>query len=660
MAFLDKQITEDFQYDLSLNNNTTGFTVTDISYDISVNDIPFVVSPSRDNPYTRETAPYRRDQVDTSPEPGEQSLVGWWLRSQTSWHNGAGITYYDPGTDFEHVSHRFYDSRGVDIWTIGEASLLKDTAEIFTSVYTTEAAVGNDETNDVLVLSNSNGEIKKLTPSADAVVTPVNIYGSLKTGHTSANPFLSVTTDGSHYYASCNVAIHVGNLNGSGADTTPIRHASATANVNMKYLGSNVYFGSGPDLYVMTRSDLAGDINHNSGTTTMPTNTTKHIDDNWYWSSFTLGNQGVYASGYSRSIGEIWFIPFDATTLLPNATKAYCVSQFPKGEKINAIEFYLGYLAIGTNKGLRIGQVNPGDGSLVYGPLLWDEGYAVNGLATKDSYVYAATTATSYVTGVTSNAILKKVDLGNPLGNGEFAYANDLEYQSTYNSEAKEVHNVNDRLIIVNSGNSTYEVQIEKVSNQRTTGWLQTGKIRYGTSEPKFFKYLNIRGSVTGNDSILLETVSEDNKFYSISVFNSTIINETIGLQYPTTSQEFISLKFTLNNASPLNTFPKLESYQLKAIPASRRQKLITYPLSCYDMEMDKYNVNFGYRGRANEVISTLEELEANGNFVNLQDFRTGEKYTGIIEKVEFNNVVPPDRDSPNYGGKLTITVRKL
>lgn len=656
-------ITEDFQYDLGINSTVNDFQLTDISYDISINNIPFILSASRDNPYIRETAQYRRDQLDTSPEPGEQSLIGWWLRSQTSWHNGAGITYYDPGSDFEHVNHRFYDSRGVDVWTVGEAKLLKDTVEVYTSNYTVKASSAHDGTNPCLVLANSNGELLKAVPSNDSTITPTNIYGSLATGHTSSNPFYAVTTDGKRYYAVCNAGLHVGNINGTGSDIF-VQKFSANINKSTIDCGGNfVYLADGRNMYVLAASDLTTGIDHTSGATISITNTRQHIDSGWHWTSFAIGNLAVYASGHSNDTSEIWAIPFNTTTLVPDATKAYMVAQMPMGERVNKIEFYLGYLAIGTDKGMRIAEVNPNDGSVNYGALLWDDAYPVNWFTVKNNYIYAATSvASNYNGGVDYNAVLKRVDLGNPLGNGDFAYANDLEYQSTYNSTAKEVYNVGDRLVIVNSidSGSGYELQIESKTNYRASGYLQTGKIRYGTSEPKFFKYLDVKGKVTDSDFISVSTVDFNNNEYSITSLDTVTLNSSFALQYPLNSQEHISLKFTFTNSAPTTAIPVLESYQLKAIPASRRQRIFEYPLSCFDNEIDKNNMSFGYNGRAYDSIFALEELEATGDFVTIQDFRVKEKYLGIIEKISFTNVVSPDRDANNFGGRLIVTVRKV
>ena len=59
--------------------------------DLLIDRIPFWLAISAQSPYQRETAPFQREQVDQQPEAGEQSLAGWWLRSQMSFHYGAGL-----------------------------------------------------------------------------------------------------------------------------------------------------------------------------------------------------------------------------------------------------------------------------------------------------------------------------------------------------------------------------------------------------------------------------------------------------------------------------------------------------------------------------------------------------------------------------------------
>jgi len=114
------------------NPGTSGFWTNNAEdYDVAFGGIPFFIAPTDQNPYQRETAPYRKDQFDNSREPGEQSLTGWWLRSQSSFHGGAGIKFFDPSAG-ESIGYRYFDSQGVNPWVKGQVTLLKDTSNVHT------------------------------------------------------------------------------------------------------------------------------------------------------------------------------------------------------------------------------------------------------------------------------------------------------------------------------------------------------------------------------------------------------------------------------------------------------------------------------------------------------------------------------------------------
>jgi hypothetical protein len=204
------------------------------------------------------------------------------------------------------------------------------------------------------------------------------------------------------------------------------------------------------------------------------------------------------------------------------------------------------------------------------------------------------------------------------------------------------------------------ELQVEHTTRYRPSGWLQTGKIRFGTVEPKFFKYLQTRGLIESGDSISVQIIDNADNEFDIINLDGTSINENVQLGQSASGQEFIAIKYTLNNGSPVNNYPILQSYQLKAVPGVPRQRIYQFPLSCYDIEMDKYNTQFGYVGRAYEIVQRLEELEAIGNFVLIKDFRTEEQFEGVIEEVRFTAESSPDKDSNGFGGILIVTVRKL
>lgn len=666
-----KDITEEFQYDLSYQSQGSSFQLTNVGYDISLADIPFILKIDNQNPYRRETAPYKKDQFDNSPEPGEQSLTGWWVRSQTSWHNGAGIEFYEPGTDYEHVSHRFADSRGVDIWTVGELRLHKRVFQAYTGIQGINAATGNDGTVDCLISGDANGVLKKIVLNADSAVTTTNNYseaGATTTlvGHSTTFPILSVATTGTRYYAACSTCIHTGLISNLDTDTVFARHG-ATTNAIIKYAKGYLFFGDQATLYLL-KTTYTGNGNH-SGASDIAAGSDGsklHINTNWVWKDVTAGPSYIYAAGSAGNKSEIYAIGFDETTNLPDMSGAFVVLSMPDGEVIQSINYYLGAIAIGTSKGVRICTVDL-NGVPTLGPLLIETSYAVNGFTQRGTYLYAATKIDS---GTDTNAVLIRIDLSQQFDDGTYAYAYDLEYESSLDGDSSnctEVYNLNDgtsdRLVMVvqeDSDTVKGELQVEHRTEHRSSGYLQTGKIRYGTVEPKFFKYLQTRGLVPTGDSISVKTIDNAGNEYDIITLDSVSMGENVTLGQPNGSQEFIALKFVLTNGDPTTSYPVMQSYQVKSIPGVVRQRLYQYPLSCFDVEMDRFNSQFGYIGRAFDVIQTLEELEGLGNFITIRDFRTGETYQGIIEEVKFSNESSPDKDSNGYGGLLLVLIRRL
>jgi len=115
--------------DVGVLSDTSIWQNTDIAYDVAIGGMPFIYAINDGNPYIRQTAPYRKEQFDNQTEPGEQSLTGWWLRSQSSFHEGTGITFYDPALLPGDSTYRFSDSKGVNVWELGQVTLLRSSTQ---------------------------------------------------------------------------------------------------------------------------------------------------------------------------------------------------------------------------------------------------------------------------------------------------------------------------------------------------------------------------------------------------------------------------------------------------------------------------------------------------------------------------------------------------
>jgi hypothetical protein len=84
------------------------------------------------------------------------------------------------------------------------------------------------------------------------------------------------------------------------------------------------------------------------------------------------------------------------------------------------------------------------------------------------------------------------------------------------------------------------------------------------------------------------------------------------------------------------------------------------FPVYCFDVETDKYNVQVGYEGRAHARLLTLEELEENGDVLIWQDLTTGEQRQVVIEQISFTRMTPPDKRFDGFGGVIDIVVRTV
>ena len=118
-------ITDPIPYPLSNPQSAVQYTSTNEAYDVAINGQPFFLMSSDESPYRRVTAQYRKQQYDQTREAGEQSLTGWWFRSQSSFHLGQGIKYFEPAQD-ESLRFQYTESKGVDVWTKGQATLILD------------------------------------------------------------------------------------------------------------------------------------------------------------------------------------------------------------------------------------------------------------------------------------------------------------------------------------------------------------------------------------------------------------------------------------------------------------------------------------------------------------------------------------------------------
>jgi len=630
-------ITEAIPYVLSNPIGTTTYTPTGASYEIALAALPFFLANSDEMPYRRVTAQYRKQQVDQSREPGEQTLTGWWVRSQSSFHFGAGAKFFEPAQD-ESLRFQYTESKGLDVWTRGQATLLNDTASFYSGAAAAQLIGVNDGTNDCIYVTDGN-LLKKITTGG----TPSTI-----TQAGTASTIFSLTTDGSNYYFINGTRVHKGSVGASPADAE-IYTAASTTRATIRFVKQRL---------ILAKENVLYELNANAtASAALPTVLFTHPNSSWVWSSISEGPQAIYVSGYdpngtSSSVFKIGLDPTTPNTLgFPTLETPTVIIDMPQGERINDFDVYLGtYAILATSLGFRAG-VSDLSGNIQYGALLFSDA-ACNSIAFRDRFAYIAST-------IDGEAGLIRVDLSTTvLANSLFfPWAWDLVADGT-STKADQVafFGNSDRAAFTN-GNNTWA---ESTTSLVAEGYLRTGYIRYNTLETKIYKLLQARIDTT-NGGINIDSIDYEDTFYRIGTFAQAATVPEINVSYPQAAQEYLGFQFTLlRSSTDVLKGPLFTGYQLKSLPAVPRQRLIQYPLFCYDHESDKFGNEIGYEGSAYSRMSQLETIENVGDTIRVQDFRTGESYLGIIEEMDFINRTPEDKRFSGFGGTLLVTVRTV
>lgn len=645
--------------DIGVASSTAIWQNTDVAYDIALGGLPFIYAINDSREYQRQTAPFRKDQFDNGTEPGEQSLTGWWIRSQMSFHSGAGIKFFDPATTDENGHYRFADSRGINVWTKGQATLLRNC----TSTHVTTGAIASNGTPQQHVRSikwnTTSGVLVHDEYDVDKIASDGTVTHFIDYNAGSAYPVYAICDDGTYAYWITKItdagvvktAMYKKPLTGSSASTADEVQmwkdsGIVVSNATMEYVKERIVVCINNKVYEIS-----------SSATALPSPVYTHPSSTHVYSSVSASGPAIYIAGYNGIQSTIAKFTLSTAGVMPTLTSAVIAAELPVGEIVHRIYYYLGYMVIGTNKGVRVAAVSDQDGSLNYGPLIVETDQPCYDFAARDHYVWCAT-------GVEGNPGVIRIDLSNELETLRFAWANDLYINDItgHSTTGCAFADGTDRLVFVTDYASSEDgaIYIEDASTLRESGYITTGNIRYGTLEPKNFKRLLGRGDFTYG-SMTLETVDKDGVEYDHITYDANVDPIEVGTSNPSTAQEYVAYKFVLYRDADDNTLgPIFKGYQAKATIATPRQRLIQFPVYCFDIETDRYNVVTGYEDRAWERIGALEDIEESGDIVTWQDLTTKESRQVIIEQIAFKRGTPPDKGMSGFGGILYITVRTV
>jgi len=713
--------------DVGIVSTSTYWQNTSDSYDVAVGGQPFFYAINDARPYIRQTAPYKKDQFDSQQEPGEQSLTGWWIRSQSSFHGGEGIKFYDPSAG-ETIAHRFTDSKGVDVWTKGEVTLLKNVATGHVTSYPVESNGRAFQQLRSIKWGTTNGVLLHDGYDVDKIDTAGAETHFIDFNAGSDDKVYAICDDGTSAYWVTNdtgpsgkLEVNSKPLTGDASTSKTVLFTAAgitVTNATMEYVKDRIVMAANNKIYEFSTS-----------ASSLPTAVYTHSDSDIIFTSITASGPAIYVAGFSGIQSFIFKFTLNTSGVMPTLTSAITAAEMPAGEKVYKIYYYLGYMMIGTNKGIRAAVVSDQDGSINYGPLIVETTQPCYDFAARDRFVWCATS-------VDGEPGVIRIDLGNEIETLRFAYANDLYYSGVsgvdttscaflgetdrlaFCTEAVDQKSVTNKertgttaTITSNAhgyvaGDKIYVIGVdaaldgdftitsvttntisyttatsgtiastavttglvgkpgysylEAASTLLPTGYVTTGYIRYGTLEPKNFKRLLARGDFTFG-SLVLETVDKDGVEYDHITYEAGVTAVEVGTNNPDTAQEYVAYKFVLNrDATTTSRGPVFKGYQAKATIATPRQRVMRFPVYCFDIETDRYNVVSGYEGKALARLQLLEGVEENGDVVTWQDLTTGESRQVVIEQISFTRMTPPDKRFDGFGGVIEITIRTV
>lgn len=636
-----------------------------VQFSYSVNGLGFLSAASSEASYQRGLAAVSKDRVDNSEQPGDQSFNNWWLRSQTDWSVGAGTEYMEPIRE-EKVQRSFSSSYGVDVWTPGQVSLLPAVESV-----ASRTAAGNTTLVNALV-TNSGSFVewsadRTYVACGDKVVfyygddwTEVTVLASPNL--TTAEYVTNLTVGQGYVYACTNKSVWV--LEGNG------------------WVGSHLYPSSPPlpgqptkvfdfpatdmsaraffvkDRLVMSQKGYVWDEAPPAplgGSTTLSTATALYnAGEGTQWIATVEHPAGIFMAAANQTGTTIYSLSLDTTGTLPVLAAPAVAAEFPIGEQVTQVATYLGaYILIGTTLGIRVGTIN--NGNIAYGPVV-ESPVPTGPFSVFDRFAFYPTDDAGE-----GRSGLVRIDLSEIDETGRVAWACDRRVPDGADAVACSAIGVDGDVRMVTSDGTTVAVYADS-GLLEASGFLGTGFIRFGTTEAKYFDSVNVQLDPSWAGRVRVYTVDDTGVTRSIAAFTPAS-GQNVDLRFRTAVgfglTSLLALGFKLEADADLLTGPVLQSWQVRALPAVPRQRILQIPLLCYDHESDSRGVPYGYEGYALDRFEAVERVSISGEPFTLEDLVNGKSYRVVLEDLTFTQITPPVNAS-GFGGLLVLRVRVL
>ena len=534
--------------------------------------------------YRRTAVPLLREQRDSSGEAGEQSINNqFWLRSQTDWALGAGQQFFDKP---ESNRSRFYTSSGIDVWTEGQFSLLplsetKNNALSLTNVIMKVFRKVDGGADHMYVASAGSLYYATNFSAADGSVT-WNTMSAPASG--SASTITDITSDGTNVYIAYGSA-RVPTKQTLGVTTAPANYGSLNPDY-LRVVGGRLFGIDGKNIYE----------DDGSGAKVSSSLDSSLLDGEWV--AVSAGPAGFYAASNTAGTGAVSFIAIgDADGLLNEPQQ---VAELPRGEEINDMISYGGFVVLATSKGLRLGAIDTNRGSISYGPVMDDAGEAFSLVADQRFVWFGGSTGKVY-----------RADLSRFTETLVPAWASDLLSVGDGNSlgNITYISRSGGKTYFVDAGNGVQGPQYQ--DHLVASGTISIGDIKWNSQFNKTIRTLEIRSApdsvvgavrtwadanVTYSDEDefwvgqtatvgggITATVTNDNNnsITTAALANKTKINVAAadGTELVPTLSESFRLQFNLTRDSVATAGPTIESWRVEAFAAPTRVDEVVVPI---------------------------------------------------------------------------------
>ena len=590
-----------------------------------------------------ESGQYKREAFDVVQQRNNASQrdvlllpQDVWRQQSESWHMGSGQSNLDRDNS---IPYRFEQSFGIDPFAnqwqyelLRKTTLLQGTAALEGELWLTT-------TQDNLAVVNGDG---------------IYWYGSLgsaSVGSTAApvsESIIDIANDGYIVTYLTMGASDATVYSVDGPAGTPAQWGSA------KYSTSATFIGWEKDYLLVGDGNVLKQVPKSGGATTVYT----HPDTGFRWYSSAAGDSCIYVLGRlgDRTVVHRVNIKQDGTGLLPCIQAAV----LPDGEVGYSIESYLGFILIGTSKGVRVATPANTSGDLTLGPII-PTAQPVRCFEGQDRFVwygnnvmdsaYTVVGTQGYPVFPETCAGLGRLDLSVTTTSAQTpAYIQDLAVMSVTSGVVRSVRTWQGKRVFSIDGEGVFYEADEYMD----AGWLKEGTMSFGVEDLKTAlylqaKYLPLVGKIS------LDVAYDSGVFQRVATMQiqGSIRSSNVSLG----GSQFSRLNgrvLLMRDPDLPETTPGFTRWEMRAIPAKGRASRWTLPVMNYEeIEIDGVK----YTRDCLAVLNTLLGYGYSGKLLTLQE--SGQSYQVHVK----NYMWQPEKLTINgkaWQGIVTLVVEEV